>query len=106
MYDILESSNNFVENVIANVKLREQLFISYSPVPDVLSNPSKNLKEKATKSRALYSLRKKMLDCEERRVEAINKLIEKIEENNQIQQERNEIFKRLIPSQNEHNRIQ
>ena len=101
LYDILESSNNFDENVIANVKLREQFFMSYSPVPDVVSNPSTNVKEKAAKSRAMYSLRKKILDCEERRVQAINKLIEKIDENNKIQKERNEIFKRLVPSYND-----
>lgn len=77
------------------------MFISYSPVPDSLSKqpPTKNLKEKATKSKVLYNLRKKMLECEEKRVEAINKLSEKIEEHNEIQRERNDILKRLISSQ-------
>lgn len=99
MYNI-ESSNNFDKNVIANVKLREQLFISYSPVSDILpkQHPSKNLKEKATRSRALYNLHKMMLDCEERRVDAINKLSEKIEEHNKIQQEKNDILLKLVLS--------
>ncbi|KAL2733864.1 reticulocyte-binding protein 2b-like [Vespula squamosa] len=97
----IESSNNFDKNVIVNVNLREQLFISYSPVPDILSkrHPFKNLKEKATESRALYNIRKMMLVGEERRVDAINKLSEKIEEHNKIQRERNDILKCLISLQ-------
>jgi len=95
------SIQNFDKNIIANVKLKEQLLISYSHVPDISSkqNPSKK-KEKATKSRAMYNLRKKILDCEEKRVEAINKLSEKIDQHNKIQQERNDILKCLISSQN------
>ncbi|XP_047348197.1 reticulocyte-binding protein homolog 2b-like [Vespa velutina] len=62
---------------------------SISPVPDILSkrHPFKNLKEKATESRALYNIRKMMLVGEERRVDAINKLSEKIEEHNKIQRD-------------------
>ncbi|XP_043666630.1 uncharacterized protein LOC122628417 isoform X2 [Vespula pensylvanica] len=97
----IESSNNFDKNIIVNVNLREQLFISYSPVPDILSKQHsfKNLKEKATESRALYNIRKMMLVGEERRVDAINKLSEKIEEHNKIQRERNDILKCLISLQ-------
>jgi len=103
MYDI-ESSNNFDKN-IANVKLKEQLFISYSPVLNILSKQHlrKSLKEKNIKSRAMYSLRKKTLDCEERRVAAINKLSEKIEAHNKIQQERNDILRNLILHENTEN---
>ncbi|XP_046821048.1 repetitive organellar protein-like isoform X1 [Vespa crabro] len=74
---------------------------SISPVPDILSkrHPFKNLKEKATESRALYNIRKMMLVGEERRVDAINKLSEKIEEHNKIQRERNDILKCLISLQ-------
>lgn len=94
---------NFDTNVITNVKLREELLMSYSPVPDIQSKQSstKNIKEKATKSRGLYKLRKMMLECEERRVDAINKLSEKIDEHNKIQQERNDILKRLISSRHD-----
>ncbi|XP_043666631.1 uncharacterized protein LOC122628417 isoform X3 [Vespula pensylvanica] len=74
---------------------------SISPVPDILSKQHsfKNLKEKATESRALYNIRKMMLVGEERRVDAINKLSEKIEEHNKIQRERNDILKCLISLQ-------
>jgi hypothetical protein len=47
----------------------------------------------------MYDIRKNMRDCKERRVDAINKLSEKLAQHNQIQQERNDILKRLIPSQ-------
>jgi len=47
----------------------------------------------------MYNLRKMILDCEEKRVEAINKLSEKIDQHNKIQQERNDILKCLISSQ-------
>lgn len=102
-YDIQNSNDDLDINVITNVKLREELFISYSPVPDTQSmQPStKNIKEKATKSRALYKFRKMMLECEERRIDAINKLSEKIDEHNKIQQERNDILKRLISSRDD-----
>lgn len=51
-YDIQNSNDDLDINVITNVKLREELFISYIPVPDTQSmQPStKNIKEKATKS--------------------------------------------------------
>lgn len=62
---------------------------------------AKNLKEKAIHSRALHNLRKMMLDCENRRIDAINTLSEKIEKHNRIQEERNEILKRLISSQDD-----
>lgn len=95
-----DSNDNF-DNIV-NIKLREQLFILYSHVPDIPSKHSaKNLKEKAVKSRALYNLRKMMLDCENRRIDAINTLSEKIEKHNRIQEERNEILKRLISSQDD-----
>lgn len=42
-----------------------------------------------------------MLECEERRIDAINKLSEKIDEHNKIQQERNDILKRLISSRDD-----
>jgi len=58
LYDI-ENNNNFDKNIIASVKLKEQLLVSYSHVLDISSkqNSSKK-KEKATKSRAMYNLRK------------------------------------------------
>jgi len=70
LYDI-ESNNNFDKSIIANVKLKEQLLVSYSHVPDVSSKQNPSKKKKATKSRAMYNLHKMILDCEEKRVEAI-----------------------------------
>ena len=46
----------------------------------------------------MYDLRKKLLECEEKRVEAINKLTAAIEEHNNIQRERNDILRQLISS--------
>lgn len=98
-YNVESSNNYFDKNVIENLKCRKELFVSYSSVTDISSQqpPMRNLKkEKAVKSRILYNQRKKMLDCEERRVSAINKLCEKLEEHNKIQQERNDILKALL----------
>lgn len=102
VYNVESSNNYFDKNVIENLKYREELFISYSSVTNISSQqpPMRNLKkEKAVKSRILYNQRKKILDCEERRVSAINKLCEKIEEHNKIQQERNDILKALLSLQ-------
>jgi len=53
-------------------------------------------KQKATKSKAMYEFRNKFLSNEEKRVEAINKLIAAIEQHNNIQ--RNDILQKLISS--------
>ncbi|XP_025163403.1 uncharacterized protein LOC105188680 [Harpegnathos saltator] len=69
-----------------------------NPIPDNEFSGRKNKKMKSTRTRALYDLRKKQLDCEERRVNAINELKEAINEHNSIQRERNEILRNLIES--------
>lgn len=74
-------------------------FPTISPVPDnSASSNRKNKKVKSTRGRALYDFRKKQLECEERRVDAINELKEAINEHNKIQKERNEILRNLIES--------
>lgn len=68
---------------------------STSDVPSESFN-RKNKKEKNTRAKSLYDLRKKQLDCEERRISAINELKEAIREHNTIQKERNEILRQLV----------
>lgn len=83
-----------------SITYRQQAFLSYSPAPDIplQSSSTKNTcKQKAARSRVLYDIRKKLVDCEERRILAIDKLTEAVNENNKIQQERNDILKKLVP---------
>ena len=79
---------------------RQQL-VSHTHSSDdtLLSQPeTRNKSKKAIKGKAMYDLRKKLLECEEKRVEAINKLTAAIEEHNNIQRERNDILRQLISS--------
>lgn len=65
----------------------------------ILNSPSVQQKEKTSKrmrNNNLYYLRKQMTDIEERRVEELSLLRKEIEKNNIIQQERNDIFKKLL----------
>lgn len=66
-------------------------------IPNDLSKENrKSKKQKNIRAKALYDIRKKQLDCEERRVNAINELKEAIKEHNVIQKERNEILQQLV----------
>ena len=57
---------------------------------------SKKIQPKAVRAKAVYSLRKKQLEMDNRRIEAINALTEKIDESNKIQSERNKLLEMLI----------
>ncbi|XP_011883995.1 PREDICTED: uncharacterized protein LOC105571133 [Vollenhovia emeryi] len=69
------------------------------PVPDVddVSGP-KSKKLKCARTKASYDLRKQQLECEQKRVDAINELKDVVNEHNRIQRERNEILRELIES--------
>ncbi|XP_029673486.1 uncharacterized protein LOC115241718 isoform X1 [Formica exsecta] len=82
---------------IKSTILRQQLVCYDSTSNDTSSQDNMKTKtQKAAKSKVMYDLRKKLLDCEEKRVEAINKLTETIEEHNKIQRERNDILRNLV----------
>lgn len=100
--------DQFINNHVTN---KHKLFDFYSQtvssvatnssVPDTVLNDisnRKSKKQKSTRAKASYELRKKQLECEERRVNAIDELKEAIKEHNAIQRERNEILQQLIQS--------
>jgi len=59
LYDI-ESSNNFDKNIIANVKLKEQLLVSYSRIQSRLEFFFKLFVEKYTLRWSIWYFRKKI----------------------------------------------
>ena len=60
---------------------------------------NKNYKPKAVQAKAMYNLRKRQLEIEDRRIKAIMDLIEKFDESNRIQAERNRLLEILIKQQ-------
>lgn len=75
-----------------------------STINSTLDNTLNNLpnrkskRQKCTKAKTLYHLRRKQLECEEKRITAIKELKEVINEHNIIQRERNEILRHIIQS--------
>lgn len=51
------------------------------------------------KNISLYNQRKRQLEVEEKRIEAIKDLKQSLDESNKIQQERNDLIKQLFLSQ-------
>lgn len=70
--------------------------------PTVSRTSSKASTHKSTlntnknKSKSLYNMRKKQLEIEEQRIEAIKRLKESLDENNKLQKERNDLIKELL----------
>lgn len=73
---------------------------SVSPLSRPLSVTSGNSTSSAeNKNKSLYNLRKKQINIEEKRMEAIVKLKESLDESNKIQRERNDLIKQFFSSQ-------
>ncbi|XP_029673485.1 uncharacterized protein LOC115241718 isoform X2 [Formica exsecta] len=92
------SEMEFAEQITENEQSNRQQLVCYDSTSNDTSSQDnmKTKTQKAAKSKVMYDLRKKLLDCEEKRVEAINKLTETIEEHNKIQRERNDILRNLV----------
>ena len=103
----LQSTNYFTDNDLeieienetatANSSSASQGFLGTNNSENPGPSTNINSTEKQTHgNRSLYRLRKRQLDIEEKRVEALNLLREKIDESNKIQSERNRLLEVLI----------
>lgn len=91
---INESSSILPLSEITNI---QQVFPDNCVSPST-SSSSTPLTTKANKS-SLYNQKKKQMDLEQKRIQAINDLKESLNESNRIQKERNELIKELLLSQ-------